>query len=90
MVDKNTKSCVVCKMPLASSADYPSEDTSKDYCKHCGDSADIYSYEKLMGQMTGFIMDSEKLAEEEAKEKAELILEKSEAMQLGRIKNLLD
>lgn len=58
-------------MPMEKSADHAGGDESKDYCLHCArPDGSMQSYEEKLESMVGFIVRTEGLEEDAAKEKA--------------------
>jgi len=80
------RKCIVCGMPLQKKSDYPSGDTSKDYCKYCGDKEGLHPYEKLVEGMAKFIVKTQGMEKEEAMKAARKIIDNCDAMKTGRIK----
>lgn len=73
------KACIVCAMPLQSPEDYPGDDTSKEYCLHCGTTEGLKSRAALVKGMAEFIKSTGDLSEEEAQAQAAGIIDNSEA-----------
>lgn len=80
------KRCIVCGMPLLKKSDYPSGDTSKDYCKYCGNKDGLHPYEKLVKGMAKFLVTTQGMDKKEAVKAAKKIIDNCEAMKKGRIK----
>jgi len=63
--------CVACGMPMQSAGEHAMGDPDKDYCVHCArPSGEMQSYEEKLESMLRFIMKSEGLDEECARETA--------------------
>lgn len=65
------KTCIACGMPMKTADDFAMGDESKDYCKFCArPDGTMQSYEEKLKGMTGFIMKTQGLDEEVAKNAA--------------------
>lgn len=65
------KKCISCGMPLREAKDHPLGDTSKDYCVHCaGPDGSLKSYEEALGGMSAFIVSTQGLDPDAAREAA--------------------
>jgi hypothetical protein len=61
--------CISCGMPMTEPAQFALGDTSKDYCVHCArPDGSMRSYQEALHGMTQFMMRSQGLAEEPARE----------------------
>ncbi len=87
-MDQNQKFCVVCGMSLVKQEDYPegADMTKVDWCKHCGTKDNMYSYDMAVKGMTGFMMKTQGMTEEQAKKAAEEALKNSVSYKSGRLK----
>ena len=69
-------------MPMTKPADYPSQDESKDYCIYCAKpDGSMQSYPEKLEGMTEFLIRTQGLDHEAAKEMAERALAKLPAWQ---------
>ena len=74
------KFCISCGMPLRRAEDYPGGDMAKDYCCHCArEDGTMKSFEEAMTGMTGFMIKTQGMTEEAAKEAAFQALTKNPA-----------
>lgn len=74
--------CIACGMPMEKPEDHAGGDRSKDYCVHCArPDGSMQSYEEKLESMTAFIVRSEGLQEDAAKEKARRWLARQPAWQ---------
>jgi hypothetical protein len=63
--------CIACGMPMEKPEDHAGGDESKDYCVHCArPDGSMQSYEEKLESMTAFIVRTEGLQEDSAKDKA--------------------
>lgn len=66
------KSCIACGMPLEKAEDYPLGDTSRNYCVHCAHKdGTMKSYDEALAGMTKFIMWTQGMDEESARDAAQ-------------------
>jgi len=64
-------------MPMKAKEDYAMEDESKDYCRYCArQDGSMQSYEEKLTSMTEFIVRTQGLDKEAAKEAAKGMMEK--------------
>ncbi|WP_312648318.1 zinc ribbon domain-containing protein [Aminipila sp.] len=71
------KTCIACGMPMKAKEDYAMEDESKDYCRYCArQDGSMQSYEEKLTSMTEFIVRTQGLDKEAAKEAAKGMMEK--------------
>lgn len=71
------KTCIACGMPLSKPADYPLNDEGRDYCIYCARSdGSMQSYEEKLDSMTDFIVRTQGMDREAARQIAERSLEK--------------
>ena len=65
------KVCIACGMPMEDPEDFAMGDESKKYCCYCArPDGSMQSYEEKLESMTEFMMGSEDLARDEAREAA--------------------
>ncbi len=71
------KSCIACGMPMKVKSDFALEDESKDYCKFCArPDGTMQSYEEKLDNLTGFIIKTQGLEKEVAKNAAGAMMAK--------------
>ncbi|HOO96746.1 MAG TPA: zinc ribbon domain-containing protein [Caldisericia bacterium] len=71
------KVCISCGMPMRNAEDFPNGDTTKDYCVYCArPDGTMKSWDEAVEGMTGFLVSSQGLDKEVAKEMAEKNLAK--------------
>ncbi len=71
------KLCISCGMPMTKKGDYPLEDESKDYCKHCArEDGTMQSFEEKKESMSAFIMKTQGFDVTVAKTAAEKLMSK--------------
>ncbi|MDP4181256.1 MAG: zinc ribbon domain-containing protein [Bacillota bacterium] len=65
------KMCIACGMPMKTKDDFAMRDESKDYCKYCArPDGTMQSYEEKLEGMTDFIIRTQGLDEEAARNAA--------------------
>jgi hypothetical protein len=65
------KKCIACGMPMEKADDFAMGDTSKDYCKYCAkEDGSMQSYEEKLVSLTNFIVKTQGIKENVAKEAA--------------------
>lgn len=65
------KVCIACGMPMNEPADFAMSDSEKDYCVHCArPDGSMQSYEEKKDSLTGFIVRTQGLDQDAAKEAA--------------------
>lgn len=58
------KTCIACGMPMKTASDYPSGDTSKDYCVYCArQDGSMQNYEEKLQGMADFMIKTQGLDE---------------------------
>lgn len=63
--------CIACGMPMEKPEDHASGDPSKNFCKHCSrPDGEMKSYDEVLNGMAGFMMQSQGLSEEPARQAA--------------------
>lgn len=63
------KKCIACGMPMRSKKEFAMEDESKDYCIYCArEDGSMQSYDEKLVGMTSFIVRTQGVNEESAKE----------------------
>lgn len=63
------KTCISCGMPMEKAADFAIGDESKDYCFYCArPDGSMKSYEEQLESMVGFIVKTQGLDPEQARE----------------------
>lgn len=71
------KSCIACGMPMRVKSDFALEDESKDYCKFCArPDGTMQSYEEKLDNLTGFIIKTQGLEKEVARNAARAMMAK--------------
>lgn len=66
-----TDTCIACGMRMDRPEDYALGDVSKDFCAHCTQpDGSMKSYDEVLEGITGYLMRSEGLEEDAAREKA--------------------
>ncbi len=62
------KTCIACGMPMTKDEDFPQGDMSKGWCVHCAhEDGSMRSYDETLEGMTQFMMKSQGLAQEPAR-----------------------
>jgi len=75
-----TKTCIACGMPMTKPADYPNNDTTKNYCVHCAKpDGTMQTYDEKRASMAAFIIRTQGLDETAALRAAEAHLRKQPA-----------
>jgi len=70
-----TKTCISCGMPLERPEHFPDGDVTKDWCVHCArDDGSLKSYDEALIGMTGFIVHSQGIDEEAARQAAQTMM----------------
>ena len=63
------KKCIACGMPMKNKKDFAMADESKDYCIYCArEDGSLQSYDEKLVGMTNFIVRTQGVNEESAKE----------------------
>ncbi|HEY8464395.1 MAG TPA: zinc ribbon domain-containing protein [Bacillota bacterium] len=76
------KICIACGMPMEKPADYAKGDPTKDYCVHCArPDGTMQSYEEKLTSLTGFIIKTQGLDENAARNAARGMMAKLPAWQ---------
>ncbi len=76
------KTCIACGMPMKTKDDFAMGDESKDYCKFCArPDGTMQSYKEKLEGMTGFIIKTQGLDKEAAKNAAKGMMAKLPAWQ---------
>ena len=71
------KTCIACGIPMTKPADFPLNDESKDYCIYCArPDGSMQSYEEKMEGMSDFMVRTQGLDREAARQMAERTLAK--------------
>lgn len=71
------KKCIACGMPMTKPSDYPQGDESKDYCIYCArPDGSMESYPEKLEGMTEFLIRTQGLDKEAAREMAARTLSK--------------
>lgn len=71
------KMCIACGMPIKSKKDFAMEDENKDYCIYCAKpDGSMQSYEEKLEGMTGFIIKTQGLDENAARNAAKGMMAK--------------
>ena len=71
------KMCIACGMPMKAKEDYAMGDESKDYCKYCArPDGSMQSYDEKLVGMTSFIIKTQGLDEEAARNAAKGMMAK--------------
>lgn len=69
------KKCIACGMPMESPRDYPEEDTTKPYCRHCArPDGRMQSYEEKRENLTRFVVNTQGLEQTAARRVAETMM----------------
>ena len=69
------KVCIACGMPLREKGDYPNGDESLDYCKFCArEDGSMQNYKEKLTGMTEFIVRTQGLDPDAARESAKNIM----------------
>ena len=80
-----TKTCIACGMPMEKPEDFARGDTNKQYCRYCArPDGTMQSFEEKLDSMTSFIVKTQGLASEVAKESARHMLLKLPAWKLRK------
>ena len=76
------KTCIACGMPMTKPSDYPQGDESKDYCVYCArPDGSLQSYPEKLAGTARFLIRTQGLDEEAAREVAVRTLAKQPAWQ---------
>lgn len=76
------KICIACGMPMKAREDFAMGDESKDYCKYCArPDGTMQNYEEKLEGMTDFIVRTQGLDKEAAKNAAKGMMAKLPAWQ---------
>ncbi len=71
------KSCIACGMPMKLKSDFALNDESKDYCKFCArEDGSMKSYEEKLENLADFIVKTQGLEKEVAKNAAKTMMSK--------------
>ncbi len=71
------KTCIACGMPMTKPADFALGDESKDYCAYCArPDGSMQSYPEKLDSMTGFLIRTQGLDQEAARDMAARTLAK--------------
>lgn len=74
--------CISCGMPMRTKEEHAMSDPTKDYCIHCARPDGLMqSYEEKVASMTRFIVNTQGLEENAARETAKTLLAKQPAWQ---------
>jgi hypothetical protein len=66
-----SKTCIACGMPMVKTEDFAMGDQSKDYCRYCArKDGTMQSFEEKLESMTGFIIKTQGLATDVARNSA--------------------
>ena len=69
------KICVACGMPMKKTSDFAMGDTNKDYCIYCSrPDGTMQSYEEKLDSLANFIVKTQGLAIETAKNTAQTMM----------------
>jgi hypothetical protein len=72
-----TKQCISCGMPLRTADDFAAKDSTKTYCNHCATATgELKSYEETLRGMTTFLVETQGLDENVARETAKRTMAK--------------
>jgi len=72
---RNMKICIACGMPMADLSDHAMGDAGKDYCKHCSrPDGTMQTYQEKLESLTGFIVRTQGLEAEAAKNLAKTMM----------------
>ena len=70
-----TKHCISCGMPMQKPEDFAASDETKDYCGLCArPDGSMKSYDEVMEGMAGFMVETQGLDEQAAKEAAKTMM----------------
>ncbi len=71
------KTCIACGMPMASPQDYPAGVESRDYCRYCArPDGTMQSYDEKLAGMAQFIVRTQGVDEQAAREVARRTMDK--------------
>ena len=71
------KTCIACGMPMKDESEFAMNDTSKDYCIHCARAdGSMQSFEEKLEGMTNFIVKTQGINKDAAKNAAESMMKK--------------
>lgn len=71
------KTCIACGMPMEKASDFAMGDTGKDYCKYCTrPDGTMQSYDEKLEGMTDFIIKTQGLDREVARDTAKVMMSK--------------
>lgn len=71
------KICIACGMPMKTKSDFALEDESRDYCKFCArEDGSMQSYDEKLYNLTNFIIKTQGLEKEIAKNAARIMMSK--------------
>lgn len=71
------KSCIACGMPMKTRSDFALNDGSKDYCKFCArEGGSMQSYDEKLENLANFIVKTQGLEKEVAKNAAATMMSK--------------
>jgi len=74
---ESMKTCIACGMPMKIKNDFAMGDESKDYCKYCAkEDGSMQSYDEKLAGLTSFIIKTQGLDEQAAKEAAKDMMAK--------------
>ena len=72
-----TSKCIACGMPMLNPSDFANEDSSLDYCKHCArPDGSMKSQEEVLDGMTGFLVQTQGIDQQVAREMASQAMRK--------------
>jgi hypothetical protein len=71
------KTCIACGMPMNSQEEFACGDVTKDYCRFCcREDGSMQSYDEKLTSMTGFIIRTQGIKEEAARDAAKAMMAK--------------
>ncbi len=69
--------CIACGMPMEKSEDFAKQDTSKNYCRYCArPDGSMQNYEEKLKSLTSFIIRTQGLVQQVARESAREMMSK--------------
>lgn len=71
------KTCIACGMPMKEKSDFAMNDLNKDYCVYCArEDGSMQSFEEKLEGMTSFIVKTQGVDKEVARNAAESLMKK--------------
>lgn len=71
------KECIACGMPMEKAEDFAGGDVLKDFCAYCAnDDGTMKTYDEVLGGVTSFIVTTQGLDENAARETAKSMMSK--------------